>query len=504
MRAVGYIRVSTEKVEQADSLENQKSIFLDYIKGRGFDFYDFYVDVASGTTRKRLSLEKLIADAEEKKFDIIIAKELSRLARNVEVAYELKRICETNGIHIITLDGALDTTDPRDNGMFGLYAWVYEQESQRIGNRIKAVFKSKYKNGEYLGSIPPYGYELKEKKLYLRKDDTPEIVKDIFNKFLDDWGYDKIARWLTNEGYKTPTQIVGKKNAGLYWHGSSIKKILKNPAYIGNLVQNRESAISVVNKKRRKLADEEQIEVKNTHEAIIDETTFKKVQKIIAERESNGRGKVKSKKHLFTNYLYCADCGTGLWYKQIRNSYLCGRYYKHGKKACSNHEIKEDELKAIILKDLKKFSKNLDTKKLKRLAQKKAEKLTGKSTRKLKAIEADIEKIYVNKDKWLDYLADGTIPKEEYQRRVNKDNKELQVLEVQKEELKSEIKNLPCFDDNITQVIDEVINFNDLNREMLAKLVERIEVKENGELVIFYKFSNPETHFKELAQKRAI
>jgi hypothetical protein len=389
--------------------------------------------------------------------------------------------------------------------MFGLYAWLYEQESQRISDRIKAVFKTKYKNGEYLSSVPPYGYEkTPERKLAVRKDDTPDIVKDIFDKFLNDWGYDKIARYLSNEGYKTPAQIVGKKNAGLYWHGSTVKKILKNPVYTGDLVQNRETSISVVNKKRRQVPKEEQIVVKDCHEAIIDRATFERVQQIITLREAKGRGKIKNKKHLFTNFLFCADCGTGLWYKQVRDSYLCGRYYKHGKKACSNHEIKESELKAIILNDLRTFANDLTKDKIKSLAQKKAESIFNVSKKKLRQVDNEISKITMYKDKWLDYLAEGVISKEDYKDKVEKANKELQSLGVKKKELESQIIEIPNVDDSISQIIEEVISFNDLNREMLAKLVDRIEVNENGELVIFYKFSTPVSHLKKLAQKRAI
>ena len=102
--------------------------------------YDFYTDIESGTTDKREALKELINDAEDNHFNVIVTKELSRLARNGELSYKIKRIAENNGIHIITMDGVIDTTDSRKSGIYGLYAWIYEQESQRISDRIKAAY----------------------------------------------------------------------------------------------------------------------------------------------------------------------------------------------------------------------------------------------------------------------------------------------------------------------------------------------------------------------------
>ena len=147
MRVAGYIRVSTNHEGQKESPENQKQLVLNYITDNNFDLYDFYTDIQTGTTDNREGLKKLISDAENKEFDVIVAKELSRLGRNVELLYQLKRIAETKGVRLITLDGKVDTQDFSKQAMFGLYAWIYESESQRISERIKSVYQMKYKSG---------------------------------------------------------------------------------------------------------------------------------------------------------------------------------------------------------------------------------------------------------------------------------------------------------------------------------------------------------------------
>jgi len=131
MKCAIYIRVSTDKDEQKTSLENQQRFFFNLMSEKGWELYQFYVDVESGTSsRKRTNLLKLIEDAKAKKFDVILSKELSRLARNGKLSYEIKEIAEKHQIHIITFDNAINSLE-NNSQMFGLYAWVYEQESQR-------------------------------------------------------------------------------------------------------------------------------------------------------------------------------------------------------------------------------------------------------------------------------------------------------------------------------------------------------------------------------------
>lgn len=206
-------------------------------------------------------------------FDIILCKELSRLTRNGELSYKLKRITESNNISIITMDDAIDSTDPMKQSMFGFFAWSYEQESQRISDRTKAVFKTKSKNGEYLGSIAPYGYRIENKKLIPRDDDTVITVMFIYDKYLTSWGVDRIANHLTKARIPTPTQVAEKRNAGWIWHGSTVSKILRNQVYIGDLVHHKETTASVTNKKRKKVDKSNQVVFPNAHTTIIKHET---------------------------------------------------------------------------------------------------------------------------------------------------------------------------------------------------------------------------------------
>ncbi|WP_254659939.1 recombinase family protein [Paenibacillus sp. KS1] len=353
MKVAGYVRVSTDSEGQKESPENQKQLILDFLKEGQHDLFDFYIDVQTGTNDNREGLKRLIEEAEHQKFDVIVAKELSRIGRNVGLLYQLKKIAETKGIRIITLDGLIDTQDASKQAMFGLYAWMYENESQRTSERIKSVFRMKYKYGKFLGAHAPYEYTVHDGKLIMRDDYTVDVVRDIYSKYLEGWGHDKIARYLSNKQLPTPSQVIGKSNASLYWQGTSVKKILQNPHYVGDLVQGREATLNVTNKKRVFLKEEDWVVVQNTHEPIILRKIFEEAKHLLAMRARRGHGGTKAQKHLFTNIAYCSDCGKGMWYRSNRKGYICGTYARHGNIACTNYAVKEQNLTEVILSDLK-------------------------------------------------------------------------------------------------------------------------------------------------------
>lgn len=320
MRCAIYIRVSTNKEEQKTSLTNQRDLFEKYIQDKGWDIYAYYEDIESGTKAKRENLQRLIEDAKSKKFDVILAKELSRLARNGELSYQIKNIAENNKVHIITLDNAINTMEGNTH-MFGMYAWLYEQESQRISIRMKSAFKTQAQKGYFKGSFAPYGYYINDKKLYIRDDYTPNIVKRIFKDYLSGKGFDRIAKELYEEDIPSPGQVAGKSDSSEKWHGSSVRLILENPHYTGDLVQCRSETISVTTNRRNQKDKEEFIIIRDTHEAIITRTDFEAVQQLIKSRK-----KIRPQQniHLFTNILFCADCGHGMHFKKNRKGYVCG------------------------------------------------------------------------------------------------------------------------------------------------------------------------------------
>ncbi|UOQ44072.1 recombinase family protein [Halobacillus salinarum] len=486
-----YIRVSTDKEEQKASLKYQKELFYRYIEEQGWDIYEFYVDVQTGTTEKRKSFQKMIEDAQDKKFDIILAKELSRLARNGELSYKFKNLCQNSDIHIITLDNAIKTLEDKTD-MYGLYAWIYELESQNTSNRVKETLRTRAKKGLFKGSNPPYGYEVKNGKLYIRDDYTPKIVKRIYDEYLSGSGRDGIARRLYNDNVPTPADVAGKKNASDKWNESTIKLILTNPHYVGDLVQGRTTTVSVTSKKRKIVAKENQIVQKEAHKAIISREVFDAVQEQLKLRSKQIPA---PKKHLFTNLLFCADCGKGMWYRSNRKGYICGSYGRYGKKACSSHSVKEDILKRTIITDIKKHMEDINKEEYVKQLELQNKKSRSDAEKQITKLDRQIDTLRKRKRKFVNLLADELISQEDYRDNVEANNKEIDEFIEQKNELLQSIENEQVVD-NISQLKQELLrflSFDELTSEALHRLVNRIDVKKDGKFKIHYSFATSTT-----------
>lgn len=364
--------------------------------------------------------------------------------------------------------------------MFGLYAWIYEQVSQRTSERIKIALTTKAKRGEYKGSIPPYGYRLENKALYLADDGSPEIVRYIYSEYINGVGFDKIARSLSKRGIPTPSTVAQKSNASKYWHGSTVKKILSNLHYVGDLVQGREETISVTSNIRRKLDKEAYIVIPDTHEAIIKREVFELTQQLMLERQ---RKRPKSSPHLFTNFVFCSDCGSGMWYRSNRKGYLCGSYSKHGRIACSHHFVREVHLEEVILTRLNKAAerlKNVDHNSERSVLTTETLKQLHKS---IKEVEQSLLEITTKKRKYLTLLSEDVLTHPEYREAMDSLHEATLHLNIKRSELNRSLQLIKSNVNSHVHAFLEQAPFKKVTKKQLATFVKRIEVNETGEFI---------------------
>ena len=216
----------------------------------------------------------------------------------------------------MTLDGAINTLHGKNN-TFGLFAWLYEIEAQNTSQRIKHALKSTAEHGLFNGSTPPYGYNNINGKLVIRNDETSRIIRRIFSDYISGKDIDSIAMALYNDDVPTPSMIANKSNANNKWHGSSVKKILQNQAHIGNMIQKKESTVSVICKQRKVNSYENMTIIENTLEAIISVEDFNLFQDLLQTRTHQ---KYHQATHLFTGIMFCHDCGMGCTLKRIEKA----------------------------------------------------------------------------------------------------------------------------------------------------------------------------------------
>ena len=288
-----YIRLSREdddKNYESESITNQKSLLLQYAKENNLRVYDIYIDDGfSGTNFDRPGFIRLIKDIENKKINMVITKDMSRLGRDYIGTGELvEKFFPEHNVRYIAVTDNIDTyLDSTNNDIAPFKAIMNDFYAKDISKKIKTSLKAKMKDGKYVGGRAPFGYtkDPDNKNQLLVDEEQAIVVKRIFDMALDGLSYYKIADILTSEGIKTPASYYNFEWCGNYnptfnkWNAKTIYDILNKRIYTGDLVQGRRCKVNYKVKKIVKNNPNNYIVVENTHEAIIDKDVFYEVQK---------------------------------------------------------------------------------------------------------------------------------------------------------------------------------------------------------------------------------
>lgn len=368
----GYTRISVDLFEDRDntSIENQKAIIEEYVKNRfPGSTLDLYVDRdRSGYTfEQREEYQKMRSLMLSRQYDILIVKDFSRFSRrNSRGLCELEDLRDA-GMRIISIGDNIDFPNDDDWLKIQFQFLINEMPVTDTSKKIKAVIDRRQKDGKWICNVP-FGYEMVNYKLMTFKVDEPNAmtVKKIFELYSNGWGYKKIAEYLTEHKFPTPSMVKkeryesdgekSKYEPNHIWNTASVRTILSNDFYTGVLRQRKYSRTKI-NGKEVKLANDNNIVFENHHEAIIDKQTFNNVKTLMSKRSKNhyhGVGKYSTK---YTGLLVCGDCGSPMFSRstpRMAPSYICGNYHKHGKKYCTAHHTRVDMMDSIVKSYLSK------------------------------------------------------------------------------------------------------------------------------------------------------
>ncbi len=359
MRAAIYCRLSDEdrnkisKEEESESIQNQKSLLLEYCLKQNWEVVGIYCDEdMSGADRDRPQFQKMLSACQNGLIDVVLCKTLSRFSRDIEVVehYIHNRFFEW-GVRFVGVLDHTDTQDTANKKSRQIHGLVNEWYLEDLSENIKKTLRHKKEKGIFTGAFAPYGYRLdKEKrgKLFVDEIAAP-IVRDIYRRYLAGQGYIKIAQELNRNGIPCPSEYKRLQGSRFYthkdmptssiWSASTIRQILTNPVYIGNLVQGKTETISYKNQKRRHVNPKDYIVVNHTHDAIVEKTIWEKVQYIIGSHRRPEKQSGSS--HVFAGKIFCAVCGSSMWkmshrMKEGRYEYLKCKATKCGVSICEN------------------------------------------------------------------------------------------------------------------------------------------------------------------------
>ncbi len=503
-----YIRLSRDDGNiESDSIVSQRSLLNQYVKENNYNVINEYVDDGfTGTNFDRPAFKRMIEDIELGKINMIITKDMSRLGRDYIGTGELiEKYFPNNNIRYIAINDGIDTfIDNTSNDIAPFKAIMNDMYAKDISKKVKTSLHSRMKDGLYVSGRCPFGYmkDPNNKNHLLINEEQASIVKLIFDLALKGNTYHSIARELTKRKIKTPasyynyvwnTKCISKKLG--VWVDTTIKAILTNQIYVGDLVQGKTKKINYKLKKIIKTNPKDYIIVKKTHEAIIDRDTFNYVQTLLPK---NVKRPEKKRFYLLDGLLYCGDCKhriTIRYQNKTDRSYTTCDYYRTYSKyhVCTTHTNNYEKIEQVILDNIKEVYNNyLDKNKIKEtLDSISLENNIPKIQKQRKNLELITKKLTENLDKaYLDMLQ-GILDEDQYLRIKKNLKKEIENNQLNIDNLKNEQINSKKIDNQkIKKYINEFLSLENPTRDLIINLVEKIYIYQDKRIDIIFNFKN--------------
>lgn len=497
LRATAYCRVSTDSEDQLNSYQSQKQYYIEKINANSeWQYTEIYADEAiSGTmTVKRNDFMRMIQDALENKFDMIFTKSISRFARNTLDTLKYVRILKEHNVAVLFEEEGINTLEMSGELLLTILSSVAQQESENISSHVKLGLRMKKERGELIGFNNCLGYKYNsETNTMIINEEEAEIIRCIFEKYMEGYGAGRIANELLKLGYKAPK--------GDKWHESTIRNILKNEKYKGDVLQGKTFTIDPISHKRLvNMGEEDKFYIEENHEPIISPEIFDKVQEEIKMRcgaRQTGRrlGNI-SRKYSLSSRMICGFCGGVLSRRSLYSnkektspSWLCQTSFKNGKELCENSKILKEEIIEKAFLDVYKFlckNNKLEVNKFLKNMQEIVKDNSGKNKLiKLKKQKEDIES---KRKSLLDLLLSDIIDSKSYQTKKEYLDKKIENIEKEMQSLELVIEDDESIEDGLKKFADLLntdIVLEEFDTEIFDSLIDYIIVggfDENGNI----------------------
>ncbi len=370
----GYCRISVDEELDRDntSIENQKAIIEDFVKHRFPDstltFYEDR-DRSGYTFEQREGYQAMRRELVGHKKDILIVKDFSRFSRrNSRGLVELEDLRDA-GVRIISIGDNIDFPNDDDWLKIQFQFLINEMPVTDASKKVKSVIQRRQQDGKWICAAP-YGYIVNKRQEFEIVPTEADIVRRIYQLYIDGWGYKKIANQLTDEGIPTPRMAEQERKlaAGEDYHRTvkpawaivTVQGILDNDFYIGTLRQGKYTRKKINGKDVRR-DETDHIVLEHHHQAIIDYRTFATAR---ALRESRSTAHYRGQKkydNVYSGFLECGDCGSPMFAmsrSDLKDAYRCGTYHRRGLKGCTSHHIRVDKLDELLKLYVQKVKDN--------------------------------------------------------------------------------------------------------------------------------------------------
>ena len=511
-RAALYIRLSKEDETEgpSQSVTNQLSLLNGFARQHQLTVFDTYIDDGfSGTSFDRPAFLRMIADIEEKKVNMVITKDLSRLGRDyIMTGHYMERYFPEKGVRYISLLDGVDTgVESSANDITPFRAIMNDMYAKDISKKIKSVKRDKQRKGQFIGGKPMYGYRMHptEKNRIVIDEEAAAVVRRIFSMALEGISCRQIAVRLNEERVPTPASYAGltRSTKGAYcgrWSSERIAEMLKNETYLGHMVQGRRVKISYKSRKCQPQPPESWVVVRNTHEPLVDGETFRKVQLLVSSRRHT---RSRTYDFLLKGLIFCHECGYPMAVVNRPNAageerlfFVCRTYQRFTKAGvCTCHSIKERTVTEAVIAKVKEVCQAFFCPdRLLPIAVRAVE-----ETRKadggeaeMQSLQSRIESLSANLEKvYMDRLG-GLLSETDFDRICKRVKTDRAALEGKLKRLEAQKKSPVPAEELARKLARQYLSSACTGRELLVSLIERVELSEDRQILIKFRFREPE------------
>ena len=501
--AFAYLRLSNEEAQggESSSITNQRMIVQNYCKQNNIALVREFVDDGySGGNFNRPGFKEMLKQLEQGKASLVITKDLSRLGRDMrEASYYAEQFFPEHGIQYIAI---ADNFDTEHDNIMAPFLFAMNEVYLRDGSRkVKDVLRSKRESGQYC-ACPPYGYRKdQENRHRLAPDEaTAPVVERIFQRAAAGDSSRKIALDLNADGiipplkyrvlYRDEFSEEGAARASDVWNYTTVKRILKNPVYLGHTLLGRSKKVSVKSKKKVAVPRDSWAVTEDTHPPLVDESLFQRAQENLGRGTRNYRAYDHVRKSIFGGIAVCARCGyslcsCGTVYKGEREKYWylsCTHQRQDIPEPCEGVRIRYADLMELVRQDLNSLLA-LSDQEIEELAQEAARRVGSKENlqaRKMKRERAEARVATIDKivTKLYTDNAAGKLDDDRLSRMVGDLERESAGLKATLEEL-SAPSPAQQMADRYTQFFElarSYTHLDELDRDTLVTFVDRIEI----------------------------
>ena len=361
LRVTYYARVSSESDEQLNSLGNQIAYYEDLIRrNQAWTFVPGYIDegLSGISTKKRENFNRMVEDAEEYRFDLIITKEISRFARNTLDSIQYTRQLLSYGVGVFFQNDNINTLDGDSELRLTIMSGIAQDELRKLSSRVKFGHQQAIKSSVVLGNSRIFGYTKADGKLVIDEREAP-MVRELFERYATgEYSMKQLETLFWDKGYRNHN---GKKIAH-----TTMSNLISNPKYKGYYVGNKVKVVDMFTKKQKFLPPEEWVMFKDeTGEivpAIVSEEVWDTANAVLKKRSEDVKARqgVCNHANLLTGKLFCTHCGAAYYRRdtvdrsgQKNSKWVCSGKIKNGSDSCPSFAIYESEIKPVLLEVLR-------------------------------------------------------------------------------------------------------------------------------------------------------